>query len=208
MEAGETSKALSRREELQLWRDAKLCVVLQDKEAKESLCSPFPPVHRRHEVPQLRTQQRTRQTPKTCTLKGAKAQGLSGKKQTWVCADMSECTRPYTVNRCPQRTPPPAPLVHCVVLFRLHCEACMPAKKAGRAGGWGQSAVCTESPAEVIDSNSTASSSHEGLPTPNTTLQRSGGGWARREDHPWQSQPWGAHSYSAPFWRCSQPQGA
>ena len=98
MEAGETSKALSRREELQLWRDAKLCVVLQDKEAKESLCSPFPPVHRRHEVPQLRTQQRTRQTPKTCTLKGAKAQGLSGKKQTWVCADMSECTRLYTVN--------------------------------------------------------------------------------------------------------------
>lgn len=96
MEAGETSKALSCREELQLWRDAKPCVVLQDKEAKESLCSPFPPVHRRHEVPQLRTQQRTRQTCKTCTLKGAKAQGLSGKKQTWVCADMSERTRPYT----------------------------------------------------------------------------------------------------------------
>lgn len=42
MEAGQTSKALSRWEEPQLWRHAKPCVILQGKEAKESLCIPFP----------------------------------------------------------------------------------------------------------------------------------------------------------------------
>lgn len=36
-------------------------------------------------------------------MKGAQAQGLSGTKQTWARADVSKCTKLYTVN--PQWTP-------------------------------------------------------------------------------------------------------